>query len=459
MTFLILLFLVGTCLARVIMGDVLDPSNYDAADVIITDVAIIGGGAAGTYAAINLQKMGQKVVLVEKNKRLGGHTNTYTDHSTKVTVDYGAQAFLNSTVSLNYFAHLGVPVTNYLPPRLSFQEADFNTGQPVIFNASRDISGWAAQLAKYAWLDSTWNVPQPVDADLLLPLGEFIKKYNLSNIAFFLYFSAQGMSNPLQQPTVNVMKMVDPAYLHEISGGSLVTTKNKNSEIYIKALAKLGDSVLTLSTVTAAKRPNNGPVSLAVKTRAGSKLIRASKLLITIPPTLELMRPFGLSAAESVLFSCWNYMGYCTLLLNNTGLPSGVQWINANNSAATYHIPQQPSAAQITSTAIPGVVYVWYRSPTDMKQKHVEKATIEAIQKLQRAQNLPLTTPHILKFKSHTPYKLSVSAESINDGFYSSLYALQGQRNTWYTGAAFIAQNSGLIWNFTQGLLPQIVST
>lgn len=255
------------------------------------------------------------------------------------------------------------------------------------------------------------------------------------------------------------MKMVDPTYLHEISGGSLVTTKNKNSEIYIKALAKLGDSVLTHSTVTAARRPRNGPVSLAVKTRAGSKLIQASKLLITIAPTLELMKPFDLSPDERNLFSQWGYMGYYTLLLNNTSLPSGFQWINANNSAATYHIPQQPSAAQITSTAIPDVFYVWYRSPTDMKRKNVEKATSEAIQKLQKAQNLPLTTPHILKFKTHTPFKLGVSAEAINNGFYSRLYALQGKRNTWYTGAAFIAQNSGLIWNFTQGLLPQIVST
>lgn len=141
MPFSRLLFLVGICLARGIMGDVLDPSNYAATDVIVTDVAIIGGGSAGTYAAINLRKMGQKVVLVEKKKHLGGHTNTYTDHSTKVTVDYGVQAFLNSSISLNYFAQLEVPVTNYLPPMLDFQEVDFSTGQPVIFNSSRGIVG------------------------------------------------------------------------------------------------------------------------------------------------------------------------------------------------------------------------------------------------------------------------------------------------------------------------------
>jgi hypothetical protein len=450
--------LTSYCLVMPAFRNVLDPKNYDPADIIVADVAIIGGGSSGTYAAINLREMGQNVVVVEKKKHLGGHTNTYRDHSTNVTIDYGVQAFLNSSITRDYFAHFGVPVVNYTGSNNIFLLADFNTGKPLTINPSRDLTGWATQLAKYPWLDSTWNVPQPVAADLWLPLRDFLTKYNLSDVAFAIYFGAQGLSNPLQQSTIDVMKMVDPAYLFEMTGSSLGTAHQNNAEIYLKALAELGSNALIHSGVTAATRTEKGNVSLAVKTRKGAKLVQASKVLITIPPTLENMKPFDLNPEERRLFSQWDYKGYYTVLLNNTGLPSGYQWINANYSAVTYNIPQQPSASQITSTRIPGIFYVWYRSPSEMTREDVEKAVILAIQNIQTAQNLTVTTPHILKFKSHTPFKLSVPAQAIRDGFYSNLYSLQGKRSTWYTGAAFIAHNSGLVWNFTHGLLPQIAS-
>ncbi|KAJ5800819.1 uncharacterized protein N7518_002887 [Penicillium psychrosexuale] len=446
-------------LAVAVTGNTFDPKNYAKADVIVCNVAVVGGGSSGTYAAINLRKMGQSVVVVERKKHLGGHTNTYTDKSTGLTVDYGVHSFLNSSITLDYFAHFNISLVKSTEPSATISLADFNTGNPVIFNPSRNLTGWAIQLAQYPWLDSTWKIPQPVPPDLLLPLGDFLVKYNISDAAFNLYLSSQGISNPLQQLTVNVMKMVDAAYLREIAGAGLSTADNNNSELYVKALAELRSDALVSSTVTAAARQQTGRgVSLVVKTPTGFKLVQASKLLITIPPTLENMRPFNLNLEELQMFSQWTYMGYYTLLLNNTGLPEGYQWINANNSSATYHIPQQPGASQIMSTRIPGVFYVWYRSPSHMTRLAVEQATIRAIQNLQKAQNFTITTPQIIKFNSHTPFKLSVSAQAIRDGFYSDLYALQGKRSTWYTGAALISHNGGVIWKFTQALLPQIIA-
>lgn len=458
MSFLKLPMWISSLLVILASGKLIDPKSYAPEDTIVVDVAIIGGGSAGTYAAINLQKMGQKIVLIEKKKHLGGHTNTHTDRSTNLTIDYGLQAFMNTSTTLDYFAYLDVPLIKYRGPNLTFQTVDFTTGRPVQLNASQDFSGWAAQLAKYPWLDSTWKVPQPVDPDLLLPLGDFLAKYNLTSSSFALYFSAQGLSNVLQQPTVNVMKMVDPAFLYAMAGGGLIDAHNSNKEIYRKAEKRLGSNTLTKTTVTAVTRPANGPVSIAVKNHSGSKLIQASKVLITIPPTLHNLDVFDLNLEELGVFTQWSYFGYYTLLLNNSGLPSGIQWINANSSDSAYNLPSQPSASQITGTRIPGVVYVWFRSPYDMSRSEVEKAAIKAIRKIQKARNLTQTTPKVLKFKSHTPFKLSVGADCIENGFYDTLYALQGKRNTWYSGAAFIGHNSGLIWQFTQNLLPQIVA-
>lgn len=299
--------------------------------------------------------------------------------------------------------------------------------------------------------------PQPVPADLLLPFGEFIVKYNLTDLAYYIYFSTSGLSNPLQQLTINVMKMVDQAYVDESKGGGLGTANHDNSEIYVKALAELGSSALLSSTVTAASRPvGNSGVKLVVKTPSGSRLIKANKLLITIPPTLGNMKPFALNNEENNLFSQSTYMGYYTILLNNTGLPSGYEWINANDSFSTYNIPELPDACQIVETRISGLLYAWYRSPVSVTQREVEASTIAAIQKLQKAGNYTTTTPTVVEYRSHTPFKLKVSADAIGNGFYEELYGLQGKRSTWYAGAAMVSHNAGVIWNFTNALLPNL---
>ena len=70
----------------------------------------------------------------------------------------------------------------------------------------------------------------------------------------------------------------------------------------------------------------------------------------------------------------------------------------------------------------------------------------------------PDTTPEFAAYNSHTPYELRVSADAIAEGFYKNLTALQGQRHTYYTGAAFNKHDSGDLWAFTAGLLPQIAA-
>lgn len=47
--------------------------------ILYRDVAVIGGGASGTYAAIRLQEEGKTVALLEKQNRLGG-VYPLTDH-------------------------------------------------------------------------------------------------------------------------------------------------------------------------------------------------------------------------------------------------------------------------------------------------------------------------------------------------------------------------------------------
>lgn len=71
--------------------------------------------------------------------------------------------------------------------------------------------------------------------------------------------------------------------------------------------------------------------------------------------------------------------------------------------------------------------------------------------------NTTTTEVEFVAFKSHTPYELSVTGKQIKDGSYGNLYALQGQQNTWYTGAAFHTHDASLLRDFTEVLLGGIL--
>lgn len=87
-------------------------------------------------------------------------------------------------------------------------------------------------------------------------------------------------------------------------------------------------------------------------------------------------------------------------------------------------------------------------------QSEIEAEMTEVIERLT---NSTYKNPNYIGFASHTPFRLEVSAEDIANGFFDNLWALQGYRNTWYTGASMNSQSLGELFNFIAALLPRIV--
>ena len=87
------------------------------------DIVVVGSGASGTYAAINLRDMNKSVVVVERNGRLGGQAETYIDPSTGIAVDYGVQFYHNDSFTRQFFARLNTPIAN----------ATFGSTAPPVF--------------------------------------------------------------------------------------------------------------------------------------------------------------------------------------------------------------------------------------------------------------------------------------------------------------------------------------
>lgn len=187
---------------------------------------------------------------------------------------------------------MNVPYTAVSFPQATTVYADFQTGQQVALQPSKNYTGYSEQLAKYPYLAYSWKLPSPVPSDLLLPFKDFVTKYDLQDIAYSVYSDGEGFAHFQDQLTINVFKMVDNSFLGgQVPGGAVFPASHDNSEIYTKALSVLGSDVLLNSTVKSAQRPSsNGSasgVSLTVHTPSGKKLIQASKLLVTIPPLLH----------------------------------------------------------------------------------------------------------------------------------------------------------------------------
>ena len=473
-TLLFNLFLLASTLPVLTTASTLNfnPSAYPPSSTITRDICIIGGGSIGTYSAIRLRDSGKSVVVIESNDRLGGHTNTYTDPSTNETVDYGVSVFHNLTIVKDYFARFDIPLTMapLSAPGEVTEYVDFATGGSLAGYAppepSAALAAYGAQLENYAYVEAGFDLPDPVPADLLLPFGDFVTKYNLEAIVDFLFGFAQGLGNLLEQLTLYVFKNFGLGILQDLQSGFLITAHQDNSEIYEKALAELGpDNVLLQSHLIATDRRDDDGVKILVQTPQGVKLILAQKLIITIPPKLNNLSGIDLSVNETSLFAQFLNSAYYTALIRSSTIPPNTRLTNMGPSNMHYNLPVLPALYGISPTRVPNLYDVKVASASFLPDSQVQNLIMDSVHRLTTAatsngttSNDTTTTPIFAAYESHTPFQLTVSKEAIQAGFYRELYALQGQLHTWYTGAAFHTHDSALLWQFTEGLIPDILA-
>ncbi|KAL8721829.1 MAG: hypothetical protein Q9225_001584 [Loekoesia sp. 1 TL-2023] len=453
------------CLAfSALAADPLSEASYSPEDVIRRDYVVVGGGASGTYAAAALHDKGKSFVLIERNGRLGGQTETYTDPSTGTKADYGVQAYNNDSITLDFFARFKVPVAEFtFPPPSTPVYADFTTGDLVKgFKPGTVGSDYIAQLNRYPYLHHGFLLPDKVPEDLLLPWGKYIEKYSLQDSAWATTVARPAPpGNLLELLAIYVFNALNPeeVALGQGRGAAIQPARHDNSELYENVYNELKANVLLSSTVIAARRSNTrgGGVQLVVKTPTGNKLIIAKQLLLGIQPLLDTMKPFGLDSKEQNTLSKLKGYPYYTGLVSNTGLSDDSWYTNvaANNQ---YNVPSLPDFPFFKPTPIKGQFLYWYSALQPTLREQIESEATATINKLHAiAGTKALAKPKFDAFANHSPFHIYASAEDIANGFYRDLYALQGYRNTWYIGAMFVLGSSPL-WNATANLLPEIIA-
>lgn len=444
------------------------PDSYEPHDVIYRDVAIIGGGSAGSYSAVRLVDHNLSVAVIEPKAQLGGHAETYIDPS-GVAVNIGVMVFEPFQLTTDYFARFDVPLIPFSPLPSSPSFVNFETGEVVDWGppsqeeAALGFAAYGEQLSRHPDIVSGYDLNYPVDEDLLLPFREFVDKYQIDGAVWSIYQFEQGYSPLLDLPTIYVLKQFGQGLFQAVTTNTLLTTEHQNThELYQRIAEFLGDRVLLNTSVVAMSRKTSGRPCILVDSPEGRKLIVARKVLITAPliNVYDSGHSFDLDSEEEALFEQFFANGYYTGIIKNTGLPPNFTAVGADPDQP-YGIPALPGLYTISSIpGLPGLFHVYYGIPQPKPGEAVQRDIEAVVGRVLEGQGLPPSPTEWVIFSDHSPYNTMVEPEAIRDGFYEKLLELQGKRNTFYTGATWETQDSGMIWNYTEEhVLPELLAS
>ncbi|KAJ7243562.1 hypothetical protein B0H12DRAFT_1130346 [Mycena haematopus] len=272
----------------------------------------------------------------------------------------------------------------------------------------------------------------------------------------------------LAQPALYVLKyfvLFDVQILAGLQPGFITTAAHNNHALYDTALARLqagtnGSAVALSSNVKRVVRSASS-VSVSVSTPDGAQTVHAKELVIAIPPTLSNLESLGLdlTANERTLSAQFNNSYYWDMVIAGTGIPNNIS-IAAVDFAAPDAIPAQPGLYGVNPAGVDGLFQAYFGSPHYLSDAQVKAETVAALRRLVRANGWDNGTfaPEFVGFHNHAPFLLTVDVDAVRNGFYRRLNALQGVKNTWWTGAAWQTQDSSLIWNFTETVvLPKLL--
>ena len=459
-------------------GSALAPrSVFSQAHATITrDVAILGGGSAGTYAALRLRDLGHSVVVLEKTQRLGGHAETFYGPVSGAPIDIGVIIFPDDPLVRAYFGRFGVElIPGTGGGQTSSQFVDFRSGLPVTaYSPTQEELGAAfgtyLQLltTRFSFLGQNgYRLPGPGDVldDLLLPFGQFVGKYGLNAIlpTFFLY--EQGFGPLLEATTLYVLKNMSAQVVSAALSGGFLAVPAGTSALYQAASAELQGDILFGARVSRVERATRsagesdrsggGAICIRVQSAGGLRVVHAKKLLVTAPPLPSNLRSLDLDSVEAETFSRFMPNYYWTAVAEIEGGSPEVSLINAAPDTS-FNLPPLPGIYSIGPSVVPGLFDIKYGSDRELRDDRVRRAIASDVERVNVPGMGPLSFEGYAIFKNHSPYMLHVAPDDIRAGFYESLESLQGHNATFYAGAAFQTHSSAAIWAYLEELLPRV---
>jgi len=429
----------------------------------------------------------------------GGHVDTYTNPETGAVHDYGVAVYFPYEDALDFFTEMNVTLAFGFPPTggpaTTSRDIDFATGTAVVpgFRDADPASVFGAVgrfhdlMVARGWDKMTqpgyWNFPTGSDipSDLLLPIGEFLKKHDIEPMMSRMYPSTSGGVGSRGGDfsaiaTLTLLKSFPTAWVKVLTGEvGMYHVEGGNQRLYdnIAALLTKTSSVLYNSTVTATLQRTDSSISLiATNHKDNTKtLIRAKQLLLAVPPTRENLAPFDLSPQEKTHFSKPKYGRSHTGIVSHPALTPGSSLRNIPTPAANSTDPlsqflKTPYVMSLTSYGSNTELFSLGASGDDYAGftpeaaqglvagtvgRMVERGTIAAEGEGEGGMM------KVVAWSDHGPGGFGVSAEDVRGGWMRDMYALQGRRGTWFTGGAVAADFTTTLWKFNDDLLERMV--
>ncbi|KAK4038089.1 hypothetical protein C8A01DRAFT_48266 [Parachaetomium inaequale] len=448
-------------------------------DIITRDVVIIGGGASGAYAAIRLKEDFQKsVVVVEKAGRMGGHVSTYDDPKTGQPFDFGVQSFNDYGPARAFFERMGVPVGSAPRVALTSQYADFSSGAAVDFTPPANADRVAAlgrflnATAAYEqyFLPGYWNFPAPgkIPEDLLLPFGQFVEKYQLhAAVNQVFQITGMGTGDMMNALTLYVLGAFGQPMIRAFlgQGATFTPTTHRNIALYEAVQSRLGADVLLNTVVSQSLRTSLGHTLWTTSASGKNTIILARRLLMAIEPTEANMAPFGLDLVEQSALSKFRYSSVHAGIVSHPSLPRNVSIVNTPRAASPANYVALPKPNLNVRFDYMGggsdLFRVLMVGDAAFSKEKAQALVREDFARLVGAGTLPKTADPAkeLEFRAwadHGAMHMNVAASELRSGFIQKLYALQGRRDTWWTGGAFSVQFQAILWAFDDVLLPKM---
>lgn len=239
----------------------------------MTDVIIVGAGAAGLMAAKELSSNGQKVVVLEARNRIGGRIHTVYDIPFSVHAELGAE-----------FIHGNLPVTKNLlfEANLTFHE---HTGSMLRYQDGRlvednhFIPDWDLLVHRLRELKTDMSINQFLDI--------YFKedKYNSLKDSVRRYAAGYDTANPDDASAFALREEwlgEDDAPQYRLDSGYQQMVQ------YLADTAVQNGCTIHLSAVVTSIQWQRGNV---IVTTADNNIYTASKVIITVPLSILQSNP------------------------------------------------------------------------------------------------------------------------------------------------------------------------
>ncbi|KAM0287664.1 hypothetical protein ACHAQH_000193 [Verticillium albo-atrum] len=445
---------------------------------ISRDVVVVGGGAAGAHAAVWLRDHDKSVIVVEKADQLGGHTDFFRDPETGKTINVGVQAWMEYKDTFDFPARMNVSTSGSMEfTTLDYKYVDFKTGKPVTDYVAPGPGDMYPALQRYLdvleqyedmVLPGFLNFPDPesIPEDLLMPFGEFVEKHDIAAAVPQIWDStAQGLGDTMNVPTLFVVQASGIPMVRALLGiaAAAVPASGRLFELFESIAKFLGEDVLYSSTVISTLRDEHG-VSLKVAGADGKvTCIDAKRLLIAFEPTSENMSPFQADDAEKEVFDKFKFATVYAGILRHPSLQISTAYSNRSPETGSSNNTIFPTASQVGRMDYIGGtkdLFQFTAVGTEEDDSESIRALIaQSIDTMIEAGTIPASEGSLTfsAFANHGKMHPRVTAEDLQAGFIQKQLALQGRRSTWYTGAAFSAGFSTVLWEYNNVVLPSVI--